>query len=58
MISAIFALSGGPPAAELITPVESAEILRIYCGWHDNAERLHVLTSIVIKPANGAARNA
>ena len=28
MISAIFALSGGPPATELIISVESAEILR------------------------------
>jgi hypothetical protein len=35
-----------------------AEILRTYRGWRDHAERPRVLASVVIKPVNGAARNA
>ena len=58
MTSAIFARSGGPPAAALITSASLAEILRTYRGWRDHAECLRVLASVVIEPVNGAPRNA
>ena len=57
MISAIFARSGGPPAAALITSAELTEKLRTYRSRRDHAERLSLLRSVVIKPVNGPARD-
>jgi hypothetical protein len=58
MISANFARSGGAPAAALITSAHS----RKYCGSRaagvNHAERLHFLGAVVIKPVDGASRNA
>ena len=57
MISAIFARSGGPPAAALITSADS----RKYCGpiaaGVITQSALASWRSVVIKPVNGAARN-
>ena len=58
MISAIFARSGGPPAAALITSADLRKYWGTYGGWRNHAERLRFLASVVIEPVNGAARNA
>ena len=57
MISAIFARSGGPPTAALMTSAELTEIRRTYRRRRDYAESLGFLDPLVIKPVNGAARN-
>ncbi len=58
MISAIFARSGGPPAAALITSADS----RKYCGPIAAGVTTHsTFTSsaaVVVEPVNSAARNA
>jgi DNA-binding MarR family transcriptional regulator len=56
MISTIFARSGGPPAAALITRL--TEIERTYSGWCDYAKRLSVLAPVVPEAVNSSARNA